>query len=323
MLDVAYTLHSEIGNHCIAGKVNHKLVPLSQKLNSGDQVEVLTSQSQTPKPEWMTFLSTAKAKTRLRKELRREQQPFIDKGKKIFEHFLEENSITLNNDVMTKILGTYHVTSREELFLRLGNGEASIDDYLNVNTSSSARSLVSRLLRLGFGGGGKKKEAAKPKPLTPPAGKINTKETYILRFNDTERNFKLSDCCRPIPGDDDVMGFINDDGIVEIHSLTCPRAQVLKASYGPRILAVKWESVTEKFLAKVRIEGIDRHGILQELTRLISTALDIDIRSMNIQAHEEVFSCDLTVKVRTTDDVDALCSKVMKIKGVKRADRLR
>ncbi len=323
VLDVAYTLHSEIGNHCIAGKVNHKLVPLSQKLNSGDQVEVLTSQSQTPKPEWMTFLSTAKAKTRLRKELRREQQPFIDKGKKIFEHFLEENSITLNNDVMTKILGTYHVTSREELFLRLGNGEASIDDYLNVNTSSSARSLVSRLLRLGFGGGGKKKEAAKPKPLTPPAGKINTKETYILRFNDTERNFKLSDCCRPIPGDDDVMGFINDDGIVEIHSLTCPRAQVLKASYGPRILAVKWESVTEKFLAKVRIEGIDRHGILQELTRLISTALDIDIRSMNIQAHEEVFSCDLTVKVRTTDDVDALCSKVMKIKGVKRADRLR
>lgn len=98
---------------------------------------------------------------------------------------------------------------------------------------------------------------------------------------------------------------------------------MLKASYGPRILAVKWESVTEKFLAKVRIEGIDRHGILQELTRLISTALDIDIRSMNIQAHEEVFSCDLTVKVRTTDDVDALCSKVMKIKGVKRADRLR
>ena len=322
VLDVAYTLHSEIGNHCIAGKVNHKLVPLSQKLNSGDQVEVLTSQSHTPKPEWMSFLSTAKAKTRLRKELRREQQPFIEDGRKIFERFLKDNNITLNNDVMTKILGTYHVSSREELFLRLGTGEASIDDYLNVNTSRSARSLVSRLLRLGFGGNGKKKPSAGQLPVSVPAGKINTKETYILRYNDDERNFYLSDCCRPLPGDD-VMGFINDEGVVEIHSLTCPRAQVLKASYGPRILAVKWEHVTEKFPATVRIEGIDRHGILQELTRLISTALDIDIRSLNIQAREEVFTCDLTVKVASTDDVDSLCSKVLKIKGVRRADRVR
>jgi len=144
VLDVAYTLHSQIGNHCIAGKVNHKLVPLSQKLNSGDQVEVLTSQSQSPKPEWLDFLASAKAKTRLRKELRREQQPQVEEGRKIFEKFLADNSITLNNDVMTKILGTYHVQSREELFLRLGSGEASIDDYLNVNTSSSAKSLISR-----------------------------------------------------------------------------------------------------------------------------------------------------------------------------------
>ena len=152
VLDVAFTLHSEIGVHCIAGKVNHKLVPLSQKLNSGDQVEVLTSQSQKPKPEWMNFLATAKAKTRLRKELRREQIPVMEKGKKIFDEFLVQNDIILNNKVMTKILGTYQVASREELFQKLGTGEASIDDYLNVNTSKGARSLVSRLFRLGFGG---------------------------------------------------------------------------------------------------------------------------------------------------------------------------
>ncbi len=321
VLDVAYTLHSEIGNHCIAGKVNHKLVPLSQKLNSGDQVEVLTSRSQTPKPEWISFLSTAKAKTRLRKELRREQQPFIDEGKRIFENFLKENNITLNNEVITKILGTYHVTSRDELFLKLGNGEASVDDYLNVNTSKTARSLVSRLFRLGFGDK-KKAAASEEKPAVTPKGKINTKETYILRFNDNEKNFRLPDCCHPIPGDD-VMGFINDDGEVEIHSLTCPRAQVLKASFGPRILSVKWEESTEKFLAKVRIDGIDRHGILQELTRLISTALNIDIRSLNIRAHEEVFSCDLVVKVSSTGDVDSLCDKVRKVKGVKRAERVK
>ncbi|WP_286528162.1 RelA/SpoT family protein, partial [Duncaniella freteri] len=134
VLDVAYTLHSEIGNHCIAGKVNHKLVPLSSKLNSGDQVEVLTSQSQTPKSEWMSFLSTAKAKTRLRKELRRVQMPYVEEGSRIFEKFLADNHIILNNNVITKILGRYQVQTREELFLKLGSGEASIDDYLNVNT---------------------------------------------------------------------------------------------------------------------------------------------------------------------------------------------
>lgn len=320
VLDVAYTLHSEIGNHCIAGKVNHKLVPLSQKLNSGDQVEVLTSQSQTPKREWMTFLSTAKAKTRLRKELRRESQPVIEEGKKIFDTFLTENSITLNNDVITKILGTYHVQTREELFYKLGSGEASIDDYLNVNTSRGARSLVSRLFRLGFGGSDKKKKDPTAETTSAKPAKINTKETYVLRFNDNERNFHLSDCCRPIPGDD-VMGFIRDDGEVEIHALTCPRAQVLKASYGPRILAVKWEDVTETFLTTVRIDGIDRHGILQELTHMISTALDIDIRSLNIEAREEVFTCTLSVKVKSTADIDALCSKVLRIPGVRRADR--
>lgn len=181
VLDVAYTLHSEIGNHCIAGKVNHKLVPLSSKLNSGDQVEVLTSQSQTPKSEWMSFLSTAKAKTRLRKELRRVQMPYVEEGSRIFEKFLADNHIILNNNVITKILGRYQVQTREELFLKLGSGEASIDDYLNVNTSSGAKSFVSRLFSLGFGGLKPKRSRgadAGQSGQTPDsnAGKINTKK---------------------------------------------------------------------------------------------------------------------------------------------------
>ena len=329
VLDVAFTLHSQLGIHCIAGKVNHKLVPLSHRLNSGDQVEVLTSHSQRPKPEWMNFLVTAKAKTRLRKELRRVQQPVIDEGKKIFDDFLVQNDIILNNSVMTKILGTYHVASRDELFYKLGSGEVSIDDYLNVNTSRGARSLVSRLFRLGFGGdkkGSKAKKIFESTAASTPSDvkrpRINTKETYVLRFNDKERNFSFADCCRPIPGDE-VMGFITDEGTVEVHSLTCPRAQVLKASFGPRILATRWDEVSGSFLANVRIEGIDRHGILQELTRMISTALNIDIRRLNIEADKEVFTCDLGVLVSNTDAVADLCKKVLKIEGVKQADRVR
>lgn len=324
VLDVAYTLHSEIGNHCIAGKVNHKLVPLSQKLNSGDQVEVLTSQSQTPKAEWINFLSTAKAKTRLRKELRREQQPYIEEGKKIFEKFLDDNSIMLNNDVITKILGRYQVQSREELFLKLGNGEASIDDYLNVNTSSRAKSLVGRLFRLGFRGKGegRGKRHANDGPTAPVVTpKINTKEVYVLRDNGTERNFSLADCCRPIPGDD-VMGYLTYDGRVEIHSLTCPHGQKLKASHGDRLLAVKWDRVDSDFIASVHIEGIDRHGILQELTGVISSALEMDLRRLNIEARGEVFTCELDVKVSDTGQVDSLCTRVLKISGIRRAARV-
>ena len=326
VLDVAYTLHSEIGNHCIAGKVNHKLVPLSRKLNSGDQVEVLTSQSQSPKQEWMSFLSTAKAKTRLRKELRREQMPYVEEGRKIFEKFLEDNHIILNNNVITKILGRYQVQTREELFLKLGSGVASIDDYLNVNTSSGARSLVSRLFRLGFSGlkpkrGSSEKASGDSSPAAE-APQINTHNVYVLHDDGKERNYTLADCCRPIPGDD-VMGFLCYDGKVEIHSLTCPHAQKLKASYGDRLLAVKWDNVKSEFIANIRIEGIDRHGILQELAGLISNSLEIDIRRLNIEAKGEVFSCSLDVKVSDTSQVDSLCAKVLKINGVKRADRVK
>ena len=125
----------------------------------------------------------------------------------------------------------------------------------------------------------------------------------MLKFNENERNFSFADCCRPIPGDE-VMGFINDRNEVEVHALTCPRAQVLKASYGPRILATRWDEVAGKFMASIRIEGIDRHGILSELTRMMST-------------------CDLGVLVGSTADVDELCKKVFKINGVKRADRVK
>jgi len=324
VLDVAYTLHSELGNRCIAGKVNHKLEPLSHRLSSGDQVEILTSHTQTPKEEWLSFLTTAKAKTRLRKELRRERQPMIDKGQEIFDRFIAESNITLNNQVMTKILGTYQVSSKDQLFYRLGTGEASIDDYLNVNTSRSAKSLISRLLRLGFGG--KPKPApAEPEPIeAPSAAKIDTKKPYTLRYDsEGKRNFVLADCCRPIPGDN-VMGFITDFGQVEIHSLTCPRAQVLKAGYGSRILAVEWEekSVPATFETKVHIEGIDRHGILSELTSKLSDDMAVDIRSLDIRAKEEVFTCDLTVKVSNTEAVDTLCRSVLKIKGIRKAERI-
>ena len=325
VLDVAYTLHTELGNHCIAGKVNHKLVPLSHKLSSGDQVEVLTSRTQTPHAEWASFLSTAKAKSRLRKELRRLRQPAIDSGRDIFNRFLAENNITLNNDVLTKILGRYQVGSRDELFYKLGSGEAGIDDYLNVNTSSRARSLVSRLFKLGFRKGKGNNKPARDAVKQPETSDIDPHKIVELHDADgegREANYVVAPCCRPIPGDD-VMGYLRPDGNLEIHALTCPEAEKIKATQGPRLVAVKWTDTHREFVANLCIEGVDRRGVLQEIAGVISTHMDIDMRRLNIEAHGEVFSCELDVKVRHTAQVDELCAKILKIDGVKRADRLK
>ena len=146
------------------------------------------------------------------------------------------------------------------------------------------------------------------------------KEVYPLHYDETGQNFVFADCCRPVPGDD-VMGFVNDEGEVEVHSLTCPRAQVLKAGYGPRILATRWASFATTFPATILIEGVDRHGILHELTQLISNQLNIDIRSLHIDTDKEVFHCRLGVLVRDTDVISELCRSIKKINGVQSAIR--
>lgn len=315
VLDVAFELHSQMGFHCIAGKVNHKLVPLSHKLKSGDQVEVLTSQSQVPNPEWLGFLATAKARTRLRAALRRNRQPVLERGRKIFETFLNDQQITETNEVVTKILGNYKLSNREELYLALGNEEITLDESLVKSFKKNSNGLLSKIF------GRNKSEKTDLSKVTVAHPPINPKETYILRNDSNGANYKLGVCCNPIPGDD-VMGFIEDDNTVTVHALTCPRAQVLKASYGPRIVATEWAVQSTSFPASVRIEGIDRFGILQELISTISTNLELNIRSLNIEARDEVFHCELSVLVEDVKIVNDLCNKVKKINGVKRATRV-
>ena len=154
-----------------------------------------------------------------------------------------------------------------------------------------------------------------------PRQKINTKETYQLHYDENGSNFKLAECCCPIPGDE-VMGFIDDDGEVVVHALNCPRAQMLKAGFGSRIVATRWETVTGKSLAHVHIDGIDRRGILQELIQIISTHMALDMRKLNIEAHDEIFECDLWVRVGDVNVVSSLCDKVLTIDGVQSAARI-
>ena len=320
VLDVAFNLHSQIGCHCIAGKVNHKLVPLSHRLNSGDQVEVLTSHSQVPKPEWIDFLSTAKGKSRLRVALRKLRQPAIATGKEIFSQFLKEHDIADDNVAITKVMGLYKTANRDDFYYLLGNQEIVLNDYV-VKTlrkqSSTTKRLLNKLLRR------QTKEETPGAETTPgKRGSINMKEIYVLKLDaDGNGNFRFSDCCNPIPGDA-VLGFVDDDGEVVVHSLDCPRANALKASFGPRILSTRWDVGAVTFLAHIRIEGIDRHGILHELISLISSNLALNIRALDIRAEKEVFFCDLSVMVTDVEEVNDLCSKVKKIQGVEKAARI-
>lgn len=319
VLDVAFALHTELGTHCIAGKVNHKLVPLSAVLSSGDQVEILTSQSQTPQPEWAEFLVTAHAKTRLRAALRKMRQPMISKGREILREWLAEHNIPETNEVISKIISTYRVDNRDELCYQLGNEEIMLGEFLvkalrkQTGRAAQTSSIITKLLRIA---------KLKGDAATAAAAEINTKEIYPLKCDERgNANFVLADCCSPIPGDD-TMGYVNDDGKVEIHTLDCPRAQVLKAGFGSRIVATKWENVGAKFMARIHIEGIDRRGILQELISLISSHLAIDIRKLDIEASAEVFTCDLWVKVISVDIVNNLLSGALNIDGVKSAARI-
>ena len=314
VLDVAFELHSQLGLHCIAGKVNHKLVPLSHKLKSGDQVEVLTSNSQQPKAEWVNFLATAKAKTRLRAALRKSQQPVIAEGKKMFVEFLQKHSLVATNEVVTKILGMLHLPNREELYLALGGNEVTLNDNIAKQLArQDSQSLLSKIFR--------RKSSAKKTAEAQEPVEIDTAATYILKHDEHGANFKIADCCCPIPGDE-VLGFIDENNEVVVHALDCPRASVLKAGYGSRIVSTQWDVSSGKFLATVHIEGLDRFGILQELTQMISTNMSIDIRKLNIEAQEEVFSCELVVLIEDSQVVTDLCNKINKINGVKRVSRV-
>lgn len=340
VLDVAFNLHTQMGCQCIAGKVNHKLVPLSHKLQSGDQVEVLTSQTQTPKTEWMGFLATAKAKTRLRQALKRQRQPEITRGKELLAQFLKDNRIEDQGNVtLTKAMGLYKMLKPDELYQQIGAGEITLNEYTahalrprapKGTGESTAKSLLRRLWKRQESEEGTNEEATSGQAASaagdggqsaPVAPEINRKETYELRYDDKgNTNFGFSSCCCPVPGDD-VLGFIEDDGRVTVHSLDCPTAARLKASFGQRILSTRWAGTGTHFIATIHIEGIDRQGILHELIMLISKHLSLNIRALDIRADKEVFTADLTLLVDNAVGVDHLCRQIMTIEGVQRAVR--
>lgn len=332
-LDFAYSLHTRIGDHCLGAKVNHALVPLSQKLKSGDQVEVLTSQSQHPQSEWLGYVTTAKAKTKIEASLRRQKRAVIDKGRKSLEAMF--NNEEIDNTTYNKILHYYKLEKKDDLYFFLGKGDIVLPDdpskFYKVKNEVPEKSnnLFIRYMKQAMSAM-KMASSETPKEITPPApeqeekevSKINRKSIYPLKEEDFKKNFIVASCCNPLPGDD-VFGFVTNKDEVEVHKRSCQTGMKLKSNYGDRVVAVEWGDYNQySFMATIVFSGIDRIGILNDILSKLSEGIRVNIQSVNVASNDGIFEGQLNVHVHSTADVQLLSSKIAKVEGVTTVHRL-
>ena len=317
-LDFAFSIHTFLGSHCIGAKVNHKLVPLSHKLQSGDQVEILTSKSQHVQPSWINFVSTAKAKGKIQAILRRNNRELQKQGEEILSDFLTKNNIEDTLSVATQLAEFHESRNREDFFLALGDktillGEKDIDELLGKN-AKTGKSGWRKLMP--FLGRNKEKKPAENQPelFTVPEKFNRKKPIYINDDNITQYKFKH--CCHPIPGDD-ILGFIDGKHQIEIHKRDCPVAAKLKASFGNRILDAKWDMHKKLFFdATIRLQGIDRVGMLLDLSRIISMQMNVNIHKLTIDSEDGVFDGIIELRVHDREDVKEIIAQLKSVDGL-------
>lgn len=327
-LDFAYELHSGIGDQAIGAKVNHKLVPLSQKLNSGDQVEILTSKSQSPHPEWLTMVTTAKARTKIEYALRKNKREIVRQGEDMLKNAVKAADMEMSPSVLDKIIDYYKKVNKEELFYAIGNHEIDLPQKLEklLTLKKQNNNLLVKYMKQAYNAVKRSDNNTldlKPEAIvdTDKNKSINTKETYVLREEAFKKNFKVATCCNPIPGDK-AFGFITDRNEVEVHSMHCPVGMKLKASYGNRIVDVEWGNSSQfSFLSTIIVKGIDRIGMLNEITSVVTTD-QVNIKSLSIESNDGVFEGRMLVYVHNVDSLRKLCKVISKIEGVESVNRI-
>ena len=326
-LDFAYEIHSEIGNHAIGAKVNHKLVPLNHTLNSGDQVEILTANNQKPQSEWLNFATTAKAKSYIKSSIKSEVKNRIAKGKEILATRLQELGLTPNSRVLNKLLPAYNVQSKEEFYSKIGAGIINIDDFKKVLKQNKPNRFV-RYWNITFGGLVHISSESDRDTFLEDEVKsgVDLKKPFMLEENVVDNTATLSyvrsECCRPIPGDD-VIGYLDEDDNVVVHKKGCPEAIRLSTQHGDRIVNAKW-SVHKlmSFLSRIEVRGIDRIGVISDIAGLISNQLNVNMRRLTIESHDGIFEGFIDLYVHSRTDLNNLILGLMKIKGIDSINRV-
>ena len=317
-LDFAFSLHTDIGSHCIGAKVNHKLVPLSHKLQSGDQVEILTSKSQRVQPQWEVFATTARARAKIAAILRKERKANQKIGEEILSEFLKKEEIRPKETVIEKLRKLHNAKNEEELLAAIGSkaiilGEADKNELKEKQTSNWMKYLT-----FSFGNKEKPQEEKEPQEKE----KINPKQILKLTEESLQKKYIMAECCHPIPGDD-VLGYVDENDRIIIHKRQCPVAVKLKSSYGNRILATEWDTHKElSFLVYIYIKGIDSMGLLNEVTQVISRQLNVNIRKLAIETEDGIFEGKIQLWVHDVEDVKTICNNLKKIQNIKQVSRV-
>ncbi len=322
-LDFAFSLHTDIGSHCIGAKVNHKLVPLSHKLQSGDQVEILTSKAQRVQAEWMNFATTARARSKIASILRKEAKANQKAGEAILADFLKAEDVRMDDSAIDKLTHLHNFHNREELFIAIGSKKLILGDAdRNVFKAKQGKSWK-KLLSFSFGGSKEEKEPNEGKSAEKNTQeKIDTKKILKLTEEAISKEYLMAPCCHPIPGDD-VLGYINENNQVIIHKRQCPIAIKLKSSYGNRIIATQWDTHKElSFLVTIYIKGIDAVGLLNEVTQIISRQLNVNIRKLDIETNDGIFEGKIQLYVHDVDDVRTICNNLKQVKNIKQVSRI-
>ena len=333
-LDFAYMLHTDIGDSCLGAKVNHRLVPLSQKLTSGDQVEILTSATQKPQYEWLGYVTTAKARTRIEAALRRERRVVAKEGKlKLDKLFVEE---PLERSMLDRILHYYNIDKKEDLFYKIGNNDIELpqdySEFYSNKKDAQSDNLLLRYMKQAYNAMRKPSDdASKTKPAqieksdkggaALETDKVDRKAKFKLVENNKVKNFILPTCCNSLPGDD-VFGYINMDEKVEVHKSSCQVGLKLKSNYGDRIIEVAWGDYKQyTFKSTVSFTGIDKKGILNNIIARISEDSPVSILGMNISSKDGIFEGEIEVSLHSVKDVQNLCSIIAKVDGINTVHR--
>lgn len=306
-LDFAFEIHTDVGARCLGAKVNHKLVPLSYKLQNGDQVEIITSAKQAPKEDWLNIVVTAKAKSKIKSSLKEEKRKIAETGKEILERKLKSLKITYNTDNLNKLTYFFKLPSTQELFIGVANGKIELKDlkeYLN-----SEKEVENR------GNDFKSNEGQHIEALL---NKVKGPESDILLIGEDLQkiDYTLAVCCNPIPGDD-VFGFVTVNEGIKIHRTNCPNAAQLMANYGYRVVKAKWNRQQElTFLTGLHIVGIDDVGLINNITKVISNDFKVNMRSITVDTNDGIFDGSIKVFVNDKEHLDQLIENLLEVKGV-------
>ncbi len=313
VLDFAYEIHTDLGNKCIGAKINQKLVPASHVLNSGDQIEILTAENQEPKIEWLKFVTTAKAKSKIKNAFKLEKRKHISKGKKIIEQALKKVNMPPTADALKRITGYFNLSNKDQLYSQVGMGFIEVDD-LNKMLKKKAENILIRYWKLTFSR--KKKEGEEDK------SNIDQKKPYILKEKKEQTSYSLAKCCNPIPGDD-VIGYISSNDHILIHKKECPKAEIFLTSHGEKIVTAKWTNFKKlSYLTKLKLSGFDRIGVVNEVTTVISKLHNINMRTIKFDTHDGIFEGELYIYVHNSGDLQNLIGKLEKIKGIDKIARV-